>query len=520
MPSLLDLEDDTIRLIGHFANRDAYIPLPSYGPHWQNYKTEINGKVCRDLLALRSTCKRVHTVTKLEGLHVDIQTFPKLIRWSSEAPREVEKGVRRLRLCMPGSGGVEVITVFAILTNLLHRFENLEELIITGHESCHHSYSYHGEPTRHQPQLPLYPFLPNLKSLAIDVACPNCAESAPKLLVPAAPKLQHLKFGLFAFPPIPTQPVQVPMVVLPLPDPSDIIEGMCSRWCLENKQDKLSLKTLHINYLALRPTQSEDCYGSTIKQTLELFPQIEHISMTRFGRDFTELRSGLKLKARNVYGHWAFTCENPFGENKESVSLEEALSNFSFPSTMKTFDPVISVVIPSTRPITGGIASTEMTRSAFLGGQPRCDEDQAEALAGYQANLKEAILAVAQVLLDHIPSLEGGTVWEKGTHWSRKDWTLRSWTKIRVNGISKPVLHGIPQIMTQEFVTSHSFNPGAPKPMTRMGMAMMTLDYDDIPPEEDEGTDHPGDEDEEDEQEMVDVYAHIGTGAYGQGWNI
>ncbi|WWC72076.1 uncharacterized protein I206_106036 [Kwoniella pini CBS 10737] len=480
MPTLLDLEDDTIRLVAHYTNKDVYIPLPSYGPYWQNFKSDINGKVSRDLLAFRATCKRIHGLAKLEGLHLDVQSFPKMMKWSTDAPREVEKAVRRLRICMPGSGGCKVITVFSTLTNFLHRFDNLEELVITDSGGCHHSYGFGGESAPREPKLPLYPFLANLRSLAVQVSCPICAQEIPEVLLPAAPKIQHLKSGVISRLPPLTSPIQVPMVFPTPTHPFDAINRIKTEWCKRNRRDELSLKTLHLIYLVPRGLQIEDQLGATTKRTLEILPHLEEFSITRFNDNYETMQSGIKLKGKNVHGHCSFSCEGPFMTGPEAISFEETLGDISFPTRLQTFDPVISISIPLTRPIIGSVASIETTRSAFFGNKQCSNDQQIKETENYEATLKNAMVAAAQILIDNIPSLTSGTFWEKGTERSKKDWNLWSWQKVMINGVSRPVIANKPDIMTKAFVSSHSFNMSRENMVgrTNLGMAMMALDYD------------------------------------------
>ncbi|WWC94934.1 hypothetical protein V866_001786 [Kwoniella sp. B9012] len=56
MPStLLHLSDDVIRHIAYYVLLDNEIPIPSFNPHWANFKDEIDPANQEDYISLRSS---------------------------------------------------------------------------------------------------------------------------------------------------------------------------------------------------------------------------------------------------------------------------------------------------------------------------------------------------------------------------------------------------------------------------------------------------------------------------------
>ncbi|WWC91771.1 uncharacterized protein L201_006718 [Kwoniella dendrophila CBS 6074] len=60
--SFLHLTDEIIQRIAYFANPDNQLPVPSFGPHWEDFASDILSKTSKSLHALRSTCKRVRSI--------------------------------------------------------------------------------------------------------------------------------------------------------------------------------------------------------------------------------------------------------------------------------------------------------------------------------------------------------------------------------------------------------------------------------------------------------------------------
>ncbi|WWD03699.1 hypothetical protein V865_001755 [Kwoniella europaea PYCC6329] len=57
--TLLHLSDEIIRNIAYYVHLDNAIPIPSFNPHWANFKDEIDPANQKDYIAFRSSCKRI-----------------------------------------------------------------------------------------------------------------------------------------------------------------------------------------------------------------------------------------------------------------------------------------------------------------------------------------------------------------------------------------------------------------------------------------------------------------------------
>ncbi|WVW86238.1 hypothetical protein I302_108280 [Kwoniella bestiolae CBS 10118] len=436
MPSILDLEDETIRLISHYTNRDAYIPLPSYGPHHQNFKSEINPK----------------------GLHVNAQQGTRIAKWMTGAPREVEQGVRRLRIGVPFLSGSDQLSIFSTLTLFLHRIDNLEELIINSdsNQSCHHLHGYTTSP--HQLpgglRIPLFPFIPKLKSLSVQVVCPTCAEQIPNILVPAAPMIQHLKMTVYGLPkPPPLGQFADSDSWDDSPDPSTIIKDMAEAWCNNNKKDTMGLKTLYLRYWPKPGEITCNRFLSTIRDVSKILPSLEELAVAEFGYRET-LRSGIGIRGKCADRTWSFECDAQSTEDDEPhfSSLEDTLSSLCLSSNLKVFDPVFVIVLDSKRP-TMPIATRNQIRSSYEANRPAGRQNFQGLVKSHEGNLREAISGAAQIIMDTVPSLERGHFWEKGTELSKKDWYRWTWRKVNCNGVSKVHVEEVPEYMSSDFVS-------------------------------------------------------------------
>ncbi|KAK6909349.1 hypothetical protein L486_01001 [Kwoniella mangroviensis CBS 10435] len=494
MPSLLDLEDETIRAISRYTNKDTYIPIPSYGPHYQHFKSEINSRVSRDLLSFRSTCKRIHSLSGLDGLHVKATQGTKTAKWMSEAPREVEQGVRRLEICAPFLTGSDLISTFSALIMFLHRFEDLEELIIGNNPniSCYHLHGYTTSPDQlpGMLKLPLFPFLPKLTSLSVEVACPSCAEQIPKILVPAAPNIQHLKLAVYGLPkPLPLGQFTDADPWDESPDPSEVIRDMVTMWCKKNQKDTIGLKTLYMRYWPRPDERTRDRYRSTFKRASEAIPSLEEFRVAEFNGITGNLKSGISVKAEFIHDIWTFECDATTDEGDESrcCSLEETLVALSMPPKIKIFDPIFVLNLPLKRP-TVPIASTGHTRSSYLASRSTTHRPTLEEVKSYENTCRDVFEAAAQTMVDTVPSLEEGYFWEKGTEISKKDWYLWKWKKVIVNGASQVEVDQFPEMMSSDFISGKPREPNRfPRISHTPSGIPMPMDDDDNDSERDEG---------------------------------
>ncbi|WWC91769.1 uncharacterized protein L201_006716 [Kwoniella dendrophila CBS 6074] len=536
MVSLLDLEDDNIRLISQYTNRDTYIPLPSYGPHWQNFKSDINSKVARDLLAFRSTCKRIHNSSRLEGLHIDATQWSKVLKWMCNAPREAEKGVRRIKLSIPPNMDSNSVMMYSTLTTFLSRFDNLEELIICNStmNSCYHrpqGMEFDGPNSTSNSngskefRLPLYSFLPKLTSFSVEIICPICAEQVPKVLVPAMKNLEHLKFSLFGLPDL--------NVLGPGPwsdslDPFLKIQNLTDNWSKYNGEDGMKLKTLYLRYSPKPENDTPDQFKSIIRRICDALPNLEELKITRFEIPIREdLRCGIKLNGQLIQGEWHFESGKSEGEGDSKQSLQDLLLSLGLSPSIRILDPVLLIEIPEKRPTYSIPSNTETFSSFLLSNQLSTScETQRDLTGNYEVKLKEAMKVAAQIMINTVPSLEEGTFWEKGTELSKKDWYLWKWHKIIVNGVSIPKLRESPYMMSREFVSSQTFNKLQAPRMVGMGsgayagMAVgfgmgMDMETDMQIDEDGDDEDVENEEDDEDGDDALEL-----DEAGWEGWNM
>ncbi|WRT70161.1 uncharacterized protein IL334_007155 [Kwoniella shivajii] len=503
MPSLLDLEDETLRLIGQYTNKDAHIPLPSFGPHWENFRSEISHKAARDLLSFRSTCKRVNGVCRLEGLHLRITKWQKMSRWMSNAPREVEQAIRRIHICLPVSDSARFSSFFG-LTTFLHRFDNLEELIIHGCLSCSHMYGYSQDPSSaNKLRLPEYSFLSNLKSLSVDVICPFCSQDIPKLLVPPAPRMKHLKISLAGC------QIEVPPNGLfgtgsPISITSDAItcfQEILEEWSKKNNGSRLDLRTLQLRYPPRPEDGTEDGLGCMIQKVFEFLPNLEEFGITRFDGEQEDLVAGFIIVGRQK-STWQFQMKDLEIDGDSPSSIHELISTLHPPPSLKRFDPVIVFKTHLTQPYYRSVSSFQ-TRSDFYSHRKSSMKSHRQSSLVYENSLKEGMTAAAKALLEMIPSLERGSFWEQGTEWSKKDWNLWEWENVTdVTGISRPFIADVPIRMSKDFVSCQDRRTIK---IDGMGMA-----YNHVPMQVDADGEEMEDEGHEDGEDLDDDEGFVG----------
>ncbi|WVQ80926.1 hypothetical protein IAT38_003033 [Cryptococcus sp. DSM 104549] len=140
MPSLLDLSDDTIQHIASYANGDSDIPFPSFRPHWQNFRSSIAAKEGKDLIALRSTCRRLRMVVKLQGLHMRLTSWETMIKHLNNSPVELLHGVKRLEVNILRPVPGALVSSWTSFISFLSLLRNLEELVIINVSLCRHTH--------------------------------------------------------------------------------------------------------------------------------------------------------------------------------------------------------------------------------------------------------------------------------------------------------------------------------------------------------------------------------------------
>lgn len=92
MPSLLDLPDEHLIIIGSLLNPETYLPLASWKPFWNASKSPLDPKLTRHLRAFRATCRRIRGAVKLDGQFLEITDVDPMTLWASGADEDYEMG--------------------------------------------------------------------------------------------------------------------------------------------------------------------------------------------------------------------------------------------------------------------------------------------------------------------------------------------------------------------------------------------------------------------------------------------
>ncbi|WWC64516.1 uncharacterized protein I303_107126 [Kwoniella dejecticola CBS 10117] len=196
--SLLGLYDHIIRQIAENLHNDDQINIPSFGPYWANFRSDINPDVHRDYAALRSTCRRMKDLCTLRDLHVRIKSKADLERLHN-APQQVLGSIKRMSVKIPHTPlpypiNSETILnqvreaenqTFCSLVQLLYRLPQLEELIIEDLQVCHCHI--------HHLSLPPHDFPVKLKSIAFEIGCKDCATHLERAIIPFVREIRYLK---------------------------------------------------------------------------------------------------------------------------------------------------------------------------------------------------------------------------------------------------------------------------------------------------------------------------------------
>ncbi|WWC72075.1 uncharacterized protein I206_106035 [Kwoniella pini CBS 10737] len=201
MPTrLLDLSDEILAHIAHFVNNDTSIPFPAFTPHWANFPVAVESSN-RDQLRFRATCRRIRSLYRLQGLHLVVKSWGILEQWCHQVPDSVINGMRRIVIDIKPFNETEstsdqvdgeMLSMWSIFITFLSQFTSLEELIILNTPFCQHDIE-NLQITSRTLDLPTFDYLPTLKSLGFQIKCRFCANYIPRLFIPAAPKLLHLK---------------------------------------------------------------------------------------------------------------------------------------------------------------------------------------------------------------------------------------------------------------------------------------------------------------------------------------
>ncbi|KAK8853275.1 hypothetical protein IAR55_003979 [Kwoniella newhampshirensis] len=444
---LVDLSDEVLLHIGHFANRDHTIPLPSFGPHWENYPSEIDPGVASDYMALRGTCRRLCRLLVPKNLHARLRNWDDVEVWFTEVPTSVLKGVKRLEINIPRSHAEELIvtkwhTMSALLANLI----SLEELIIPSIALCRHG-NLDSRDTINL-KVPATDFLPSLTSLSIQVKCGNCAAALPRLLVPAAPRLRHLRMCT-------NQTIEEDED--DLHDDGDqssvksgeAITAVYTAWKERHPLDKPPIETLY-----LRLARKEESCASVIEAVSD-FPKLRNLHVSAFG--LTRSRSNDKIHAINTLGAIIATPSPTGWELKFSNSDISDYYPFEvYPAILQclpnltTFDSMFLVEIDQPRPC-ATYATQETPRS--LGASLR--RLSANATVVYEDRLRDAMSTIARTMTQAVPSLKNGAFWEATwTEGKRMIWNRWTWEVEKVDGVMKPLVCETPECISREFASN------------------------------------------------------------------
>ncbi|WVR00131.1 hypothetical protein IAU59_007273 [Kwoniella sp. CBS 9459] len=412
--TLLDLSDELLVHIASFLHRDNAVPLPSFGPHWLNLYSEFDPTVAEDYYNFRLTCKKVNGICPLRGLHYELTSLRQLDRMLTETPREALNGIRRMRVMMVDARGStpKATSAYARFINLLQSLPNLEELIIVQSPFCDHStYSLSGAKKQ---SLRITPsnFLPNLKSLSLDMCCLNCKVQVPSLIVPAAPQLKRLRMAIGANSKDPTY------------GPVKALTMLSSAW-----QDQQPDTTIPITELFLRISPSDAGHLNTLHQINKVFPHLEHLHISPHYHASNRLNPGLAIVAEQLDHGWSFEVEDPLGSGLVQP-LSILLDRLKAFQQLKSIDGLFVICLKDAprRPILHTPVQGE-TQIEYL----KLSQKAARAvrgLANHDKLFEQAIRQVVGEMSAKIPKLASGAFWEFSkdrnqasiSNWYKWDW--------------------------------------------------------------------------------------------------
>ncbi|WWD19697.1 hypothetical protein CI109_104161 [Kwoniella shandongensis] len=450
---LFDLSDEILLHVAHFANRDHAIPLPSFGPHWENYKSEIDRSVAKDYLALRATCRKLSRLLVPKNLHLKLKSWIELEDWLMRVPTSVLEGIKRLELNIPWDRSDETLIFgkWIALTTFLNTLCSLEELIIRDLPMCRHFFGDDRDTI--DLKRPLAQFLPNLTALSIEVQCGNCAAAFPRLLVPAAPKLRHLKMCTNQ---------SITEGEDDEDDGSDdddqdqghiIKSGHVITSIYDGWKERYPLDTPAIETLFIRLANGEESCASIIEAVSD-FPYLQTLHMSSFKYSLSSVGNIQKI---NTIGAIIATPSTSGWDLKFSNSdIKDCYPFELFPvilqslPNLKSFDPMFVVEIDQPRP-SPSYATRQITRSAA----PSACIPSINAIVVYEERLREAMSVIAETMIQVVPSLTNGAFWESAwTNQTGQLWHRWTWTTKQVNGVRKVVVAEVPQALTKDFASN------------------------------------------------------------------
>ncbi|WVF72940.1 hypothetical protein IAT40_007758 [Kwoniella sp. CBS 6097] len=393
--NLLDLSDELLTHIASFTHGDTYIPIPSTHPHWLNLYHEFDQAHSQDYYNLRLVCKKLKALCPLAGLHCEIVTMEEIDSMLTKTPENALKGIRRLRVSMPKYTVPDIISGWSIMISLFQSLENLEELMFGNVPFCEHHSPASGYVSTESLRIPATTsFLPNLKALSIDVACNRCKKVLPSLLLPAAPRLEHLRMSIGADAKDPTY------------GPVKALTTLAKSWQKQNPDQSLPVKSL-----ALRIRPSDAGILNTLHQLAKVFPSLKSLSISSYHGSTNQLTSCLVIMAEKHDSGWTFEIEDTPGSGLflPLTKLTDCLQAFTH---LKCIDCIFVLSIKRThgRPILHTPVQGE-TFNEYMKYQKKA-KAAVRAISKHDDSMQQAIVQVIQQIRERVPQLVSGAFWE------------------------------------------------------------------------------------------------------------
>ncbi|WWC91763.1 uncharacterized protein L201_006710 [Kwoniella dendrophila CBS 6074] len=187
------LTDEFIIEVGKYLYTKTTLPLPSFKPHFENYKHAYDTRTDpKDYIAFREVCHRTSYLLKpiKKDLEIEIKSKESLAKWM-EAPEDILDNVVRLRLNFALSPKDDIPKSSQILWKafivLLTKLPNLIELYLTSTPFCFHGLN--GQTNLFE--IPEVQF-DSIETFANEVKCRCCAEHLTGLVM-CMDKLKYLK---------------------------------------------------------------------------------------------------------------------------------------------------------------------------------------------------------------------------------------------------------------------------------------------------------------------------------------
>ncbi|KAK8853279.1 hypothetical protein IAR55_003983 [Kwoniella newhampshirensis] len=420
MPSLLDLADETLILIGDFVHGDSSTATrPSLFP----LSTPIDGRITvKSSSAVRSTWEDME-------------------KWMSDVPAYMALAVRRIEIAFIEDSvtGNTTASIRWTLTLFLSMFTSLEELVITSLEDENGC-----DPIDSFAQLKPFhlDFLPSLRSLSVALPCRDCSVQIPYLFVLAAPRLHHLKMyiGIDSHHPLGT------------PKNIEVWNAIHQTWKKRHAKRELPLQTL---FIRMDDTYSPDKLGvftrslgnlphlkkvltwhHTYTREPNLNPTWKILACPKGKRSREGGRDGVgKVKAKvKDKQEWDFYVHDGLEFDPSNLDREHVIPLYEYAASLahgnrdlRSFDFNLELVI---------CAPDAPPRRHFhppMAGRDRKADNRC---------LMDAMKAASKVFIKTIPSMSIGVFWTASLRWSESTvWNRWIWHVVKQpNGRKKSVV--------------------------------------------------------------------------------